>query len=95
MKRERTAAAWWQLCVLCHGLKGVLCRVRGNKNDDKRRRKRKTEYQQQHVMAGAPMRKSVPFQTQPRRIPYNSPFLTDEPPLSSFSSHLNVLETGT
>jgi hypothetical protein len=63
MKRERTAAAWWQLCVLCHGLKGVLCRVRGNKNDDKRRRKRKAKYQQQHVMAGAPMRKSVPFQT--------------------------------
>jgi hypothetical protein len=36
-----------------------------------RRRKEKKRYQQQHVTAGAPTRKSVPFQTQPRRTPYN------------------------
>jgi hypothetical protein len=37
-----------------------------------RRRKEKKRYQQQHVTAGAPTRKSVPFQDQPRRTPYNS-----------------------
>ena len=36
--RECTAAAWWQFCVLCHGLKSVLCRARGNKNDERKKR---------------------------------------------------------
>jgi hypothetical protein len=38
LKRECTAAAWWQRCVLCHGLKYVLCRARGNKNDERKKR---------------------------------------------------------
>jgi hypothetical protein len=41
-----------------------LCRARGDKNNEKKRRKERKRYQQQHVTAGAPTRKSVPFQAQ-------------------------------
>ena len=38
--------------ILCHSLRDVMCPARGDKNDGKRK--------EDHAMAGAPTRKSVP-----------------------------------